>query len=271
MGIGANIKNCIDALPDKTDRDAIFDCFAGNLVILKTYENLKIKCNAANPTFKIDIAFDKLLIEGVYRDNPFSKTIDINNDLDTGAEANSTWYYIWAIAKADETVSCIFSMSSTDPALPSGYIHKRLIGMVRNNAGGDFVDFRQQDRVYRYMNQLAVYSSGGLFPYDYQEFNCESHIPESVSLISILSYVGGGSTFYPFSYVMWQGFINDIYLSTDIYHMGTGYINTAGYEGGVGVVSTFNRKFKVYSKIVLQSGGGNYLHDGFILGFEVEL
>lgn len=62
------------------------------------------------------------------------------NALDTGTEANSTWYYVWLIKHGTNgTVAGLLSTSATAPTLPSGYTHKRLIFAVRNDASGNFI------------------------------------------------------------------------------------------------------------------------------------
>lgn len=66
------------------------------------------------------------------------------NGLDTGAEASSTWYYLWGIGKDDGTVATLLSVSATAPTMPSGYTHKALLGMVRNNASSNFNPFVQR-------------------------------------------------------------------------------------------------------------------------------
>jgi len=63
------------------------------------------------------------------------------NGLDTGSEANSTWYYLWVISKADGTAAALLSTSSSSPTMPSGYLYKRLLGAVRNDGSGDFYPF----------------------------------------------------------------------------------------------------------------------------------
>jgi len=63
--------------------------------------------------------------------------------LDTGSEASSTWYYIWAIGKTDGTKSAVLSTSSSAPTLPSGYTYYGLLGAVYNNSSGDLVNFKQ--------------------------------------------------------------------------------------------------------------------------------
>lgn len=65
------------------------------------------------------------------------------NGLDTGAEANSTWYYLWAIGDTSgaNSPAALLSVSSSSPTMPSGYDVKRLLPVViRNNASGNFMN-----------------------------------------------------------------------------------------------------------------------------------
>jgi hypothetical protein len=77
-------------------------------------------------------------------------TIDIDtagaNGLDTGSEANSTWYYVWLIGKANGTVAGLLSTSSSSPTMPSGYLYKRLLGAVKNDSSGDFYPFHSNSK-----------------------------------------------------------------------------------------------------------------------------
>lgn len=74
-------------------------------------------------------------------------TLNIANSgalgLDAGAEANDTWYAVWLIGDSTgvEATSGILSTSDTAPTLPAGYDSKRLLGYVRNDSAGDFLDF----------------------------------------------------------------------------------------------------------------------------------
>jgi len=63
------------------------------------------------------------------------------NGLDTGAEAGSTWYYAWVIAKSsDSTTASLLSTGSTIStiSLPTGYDRAACVGKVYNNADSDF-------------------------------------------------------------------------------------------------------------------------------------
>jgi hypothetical protein len=74
-----------------------------------------------------------------------TKTLDITtggaNGLDTGAEAASTWYAVWAIGKTDGTTAGLLSVSFSAPTMPTGYTLKRLVGAVRNDASSNLIEF----------------------------------------------------------------------------------------------------------------------------------
>lgn len=90
------------------------------------------------------------------------------NSLDTGAEAASTWYYVWIIASnANAQVAGLFSVSATDPALPSGYTYRGLAGAVYNNASSAFGDFFQMGKAVsidlsQFVTNTAIVSSNSL-------------------------------------------------------------------------------------------------------------
>lgn len=64
--------------------------------------------------------------------------------LDTGSEANSTWYHLWAIKRTDTGVcDVLFSASATTPTMPASYDRKRRIGAVYNNSSGNIEAFVQ--------------------------------------------------------------------------------------------------------------------------------
>jgi len=80
--------------------------------------------------------------------SPASVVADITvagaGGLDAGAEAASTWYYVYLIY--DDTTpqyAALLSASPTAPTLPAGYQWARRVGSVYNNAAGDFRAFVQ--------------------------------------------------------------------------------------------------------------------------------
>ena len=65
--------------------------------------------------------------------------------LDTGSEANSTWYHVFAIRNpATLAVDALFSTSVSAPVMPSGYTQKRRLGAVRNDGSGNLLAFVQR-------------------------------------------------------------------------------------------------------------------------------
>jgi hypothetical protein len=124
-----------------------------------TPENLVIKNNASNPAYQIDIDCDAIVIENVLATS-INVTVDITvggaNGLDTGVEANDAWYYIWLIYNpSTQTTAGLFSTSTSSPTLPSGYTKKRLVGAVRNDSSGNFLEFYQNGSSIWYNEVLA--------------------------------------------------------------------------------------------------------------------
>ena len=137
-----------------------------NVVGLRdSYRNLVIKNNTTNPNYQMNISVDEVILQDT-SENPFrianlSVTADITasgaNGLDTGSEAASTWYHIWAIAKSDGTKATLLSTSATSPTMPSGYTFKAYLGAVYNNSSSNFyVLFQMNNKVA--VNQVNVLS-----------------------------------------------------------------------------------------------------------------
>ncbi len=87
------------------------------------------------------------------------------NGLDTGSEANSTWYFVWVIAKADGTVAGLLSVSSTNPTLPTGYTYKRLVSAAYNGSDGHLIAFRQDGENVNYGVAFNVLAAGSATTY----------------------------------------------------------------------------------------------------------
>lgn len=114
-------------------------------VITGDARGLKFANNASNPNFQVDVTATELVVKnssGLSRIlSSVSTTIDITTagagGLDTGTEANSTWYYVWIIYSGS-TVSGLLSTSATAPTLPSGYTYSALVGAIYNESSGNF-------------------------------------------------------------------------------------------------------------------------------------
>lgn len=64
--------------------------------------------------------------------------------LDTGAEAASTFYYVWLIRDPTNGITdVLFSLSATAPTLPTNYTKKRRIGSIRNDAASAILAYTQ--------------------------------------------------------------------------------------------------------------------------------
>lgn len=116
--------------------------------------NCVFKNNGSFPNSRVDVSFDELIVRG----GAFSHahflangtfTLDIAvaglNGLDTGAEAGSTWYYVWVIWDG-ATVGGLLSVSATAPTMPGVYTDKVLIGAIRNDGSSNFVSTWGRDR-----------------------------------------------------------------------------------------------------------------------------
>lgn len=119
-------------------------------------------------------------------------TVDITvsgaGGLDTGSEANSTWYNVWFIQKSsDGTQSLILSVSATAPTMPAGYDIKRRVGELYNNASGNLMWIRtpkgmgcRRRILYRADQQTAplrIVSAGNPTATTWTDANCAAAAP----------------------------------------------------------------------------------------------
>ena len=108
------------------------------------------------------------------------------NGLDTGAEAASTWYHIWAIYDGT-TKALLFSTSATAPTMPSGYTYKKYIGAVYNSAASNFVAFAQKG------NLVVCPATDVVVGTDttYTNVSLTAVVPTTASSVS--GYIGGSN------------------------------------------------------------------------------
>lgn len=111
--------------------------------LVGTYATAATVTYTADELILEDADGNQILIEA------YNKTATITTagagGLDTGSEASSTWYHVWAIAQADGTSSILLSTASTlaGLTLPGSYTFAGYLGAVRNNGASNFVDYRQ--------------------------------------------------------------------------------------------------------------------------------
>jgi hypothetical protein len=130
--------------------------------------NLAARTDATTPNSKFNITADELQLKdangNVFVATSVSLTVDMAvsgaNGLDTGAEASSTWYYGWVIAKEDGTVAGLSSVSSSAPTLPAGYTYKALATAVRNDGSSNFIKYRQFGNSAHFEVRNSVLSAG---------------------------------------------------------------------------------------------------------------
>lgn len=122
--------------------------------VLCPYKGLYIANNATNPNYQVDIDAAGIIVTAPtgrrYSASSVNLTVDLTasgaNGLDTGSEANSTWYHLWVIYNGS-TVAGLMSTSATAPTMPSGYTYKGYVGAIYNNSSGDLVKTRQRNHV----------------------------------------------------------------------------------------------------------------------------
>lgn len=151
---------------------------------IQKIDTLAIVNNTSTPNSKVDVTIAK-----IWNQETVSFTIDMAasgaNGLDTGAEAASTWYYIWAIYNGATTVAGLLSASATAPTLPSGYTYKQLIGAVYNSSGSNFVAFSQRGNKVMYSVPTVV-KSNSFSANAWTELSCAIGIPAIANKIQAL-------------------------------------------------------------------------------------
>lgn len=140
---------------------------ASTAPIVGSSRNLFARNSVATPASLVTLTADEIVLKNA-SGSPFlasavTLTLDITasgaNGLDTGVEAISKWYYVWTIYNpTTATVAGLYSLSSTAPTLPAGYTFKALVGLVRNDASGNFIPFYQFDRTF-FTAELDVFTA----------------------------------------------------------------------------------------------------------------
>lgn len=80
---------------------------------------------------------------------------DNQGGLNTGAEANSTWYEVHLIKRVDTgVVDVMFTTTANRATLPTNYTLQRRIGWIRNDAGGAILQFTQVNDLFTLTTQI---------------------------------------------------------------------------------------------------------------------
>jgi hypothetical protein len=112
---------------------------------------LDIQNNSGTPNTNLSIVASLAILGnstgGNVRHSAISLTLNATttgaNGLDTGALANSTWYYVFLISNGT-TVASLLSTSSTAPTLPGGYTFSQIIGAWRTDGSAAFLRLWQK-------------------------------------------------------------------------------------------------------------------------------
>lgn len=134
---------------------------SGGGLTLSAAQGLSVTNNASTPNTKIDIAADTVMTANATGagklDTAASLTLDATttgaNGLDTGTLAAGTWYYVWLISNGG-TLAALLSLSSSAPALPSGYTYKMLAGYAVTDASAHFIPFIQEGALWLYKSPV---------------------------------------------------------------------------------------------------------------------
>jgi len=227
-------------VPTQQSVKAYVDAKAGSQS-LACYRNLTA-AQASNTT--TTIAADTIILENstgaTLNFGALSETLTITasgaNGLDTGSEAVSTWYHIWAIGKADGTLDGLLSASATAPTLPAGYSYKLYLGAVYNNASGNFVAFSQKDNKVGVDLTIFINASTATA---YTAFTVSTLIPPTATqVVGAIAEYGSSSSSR-----------NEIYIS--------------GYSTGYGAVetgATQTTNIIQFSAIICQYSGSGSLY-----------
>jgi len=79
-----------------------------------------------------------------------------NGGLDAGLIANSTWYYWYLILNpATGATDILFSLSSTNPTIPSGFINFRRIGCAKTDGSAHWTAFTQDGDTFMWSTPVA--------------------------------------------------------------------------------------------------------------------
>jgi hypothetical protein len=159
---------------------------------LTPHDNLKILCNAGST---IALTADGLLLFNAAGkpkkltswNAGCSLAIGVGvGGLDAGSRVASTWYHIWAIAKADGTKGLIFSTSASAPTLPTDYLFYGYVGAAYNNASNVLHRFNQRNNHVRgHHADIGTMVAGGNAT-NYTAVSLSAAIPNTAAAVHLI-------------------------------------------------------------------------------------
>ncbi|MBC2659822.1 hypothetical protein H7A76_30680 [Pseudomonas sp. MSSRFD41] len=118
------------------------------------------------------------------------------NGLDTGTSTSNTWYSVWVIWNGTN-IAGLFSLSATNPTLPSGYTHRARIGWVRTDGTANKypLSFIQYGRVVQYkvasgsnltsLPAVASGTAGDINTPTWVAISMAQYVPTTASRVSV--------------------------------------------------------------------------------------
>ena len=128
------------------------------------------------------ISDDGSIIIKITEDVVFDITLGVAaGGLDAGVRTPNTWYYIWLVCNPDTgDIHVRGSVSKTSPTMPTGYVYKVLVGVVRNDGSDKFVPFRafghDHAKQYVYLDKMNILTGGNATTKT--AVDCSSLVPE---------------------------------------------------------------------------------------------
>lgn len=115
-----------------------------------------------------------------------------NGGLDTGAIANSTWYYWYLIRRPDTgVVDVIYSLSASAPTLPANYTQYRYIGAGLTNGSAQWVKFIQKGQEFYWDTPIQDFNGAGVLTAS--TLTCTLPRIVTKGFFSVYGSAGGGS------------------------------------------------------------------------------
>lgn len=131
----------------------------GSAAIPFGHRNLVVKSGTTNET-QVDIdaeyvvtktAGDAVLVASSVNETCTITTSGINGLEASDSESSNTWYELYIMEKADETVDCLMNEAGTSiDTIPTDYTYSAFVGYARNDSSSDLYDFQQ--RGFTWMN-----------------------------------------------------------------------------------------------------------------------
>lgn len=164
--------------------------------VLAPHKNLVCKYVTAAT---VDIDADNILLldsaGGAFNAASVNLTLNLASSgalgLDTGAEAISTWYHLWVLAKRDGTITGVFSVATAFASVtkPTDYVYGGYVGTIYNDSGSNF-DFMHQ--VGKNVNAEDKSALSGGSSATYASVNLAAIVPSTAT--SVGGYIGSADS-----------------------------------------------------------------------------